>query len=85
MNKNWQTITTKVKKGLENLYTKVEKHLVDRSSLLEVVWRDMSNEFIRQYKNYENLIKECYMGHKINFEFTEGEICEFFQVIAQSH
>ena len=52
---------------------------------LEVVWRDMSNEFIRQYKNYENTIKTCYPGHKINFEFTEADIFEFFQVIAQSH
>jgi len=74
-----------VKKGLETLYSKVEKHLAERSSLLEVVWRDMSHEFIRQYKNYENLIRTCYPGHKITFEFTEADICEFFQVIAQMH
>lgn len=30
-----------VKKGLENLYKKVEKHLCPHSSLLVVVWRDM--------------------------------------------
>lgn len=30
-----------VKKGLENLYKKVEKHLIEGSSLIEVVWRQM--------------------------------------------
>ena len=67
------------------MYSKVEKHLTDRSSLMEVVWRDMSEEFIRQYKNYESLIKTCYPGHKISLEFTEQDICEFFGEIAQLH
>lgn len=74
-----------VKKGLNILYNKVEKHLVENSSLLEVVWCDMSSEFIKQYKNYENLIKLCYPGHSITFEFTENDICKFFQDIAQTH
>lgn len=74
-----------VKRGLESLYTKVEKHLADNSSLLEVVWRDMSHEFIRQYKNYIHLTQTCYPGHKIEFGFTEAEICEIFTVIAQKH
>lgn len=30
-----------VKKGLEQLYKKIEKNLVANSSLLQVVWRDM--------------------------------------------
>lgn len=74
-----------VKKGLDNLYNRVEKHLVENSSLLEVVWCDMSNEFIKQYKNYETLITKCYPGQKITFEFTEQDICQFFQEIAQTH
>lgn len=74
-----------VKRGLESLYTKVEKHLADNSSLLEVVWRDMSHEFIRQYKKYIYLTQTCYPGHKIEFGFTEAEICEIFTVIAQKH
>ena len=74
-----------VKKGLDQLYNKVEKHLVENSSLLQVVWRDMSDEFIRQYKNYENLIKKCYPGHKITLEFSEQDICKFFEEIAQMH
>ena len=45
-----------VKKGLENLYKKVERHLCDEESLNQVVWRAMQEEFIRQYKNIEDLI-----------------------------
>jgi hypothetical protein len=74
-----------VKKGLDNLYNKVQKHLVDNSSLLEIIWRDISDEFLRQYKNYETLIAKCYPGQGIRFEFTEDDICKFFQEIAQSH
>lgn len=75
----------KVKRGLDALYNKVEKHLVENSNLMQVVWRDMSNEFISQCKNYENLIKKCYPGHKISLEFTDEQICEFFEQIAQAH
>ena len=71
-----------VKKGLDDLYNKVEKHLVENSNLLEVVWREMSHEFINQYKNYEHLIKLCYEGHSIKFEFTESDIYNFFNDIS---
>jgi hypothetical protein len=74
-----------VKKGLDNLYNKVQKHLVENSSLLEIIWRDISDEFLRQYKNYETLITKCYPGQVIRFEFTEDDVCSFFQEIAQSH
>lgn len=74
-----------VKKGLESLYRKVEKHLAENSSLMQVIWRDMSEEFIKQYKNYEKLIRLCYPGQKINLEFTEEEVCQYFQEIALSH
>ena len=75
-----------MKKGLEKLYTNVEKQLVENSSLLEVVWQNMSSEFINQYKYYESLIKTCYPGvNQIALEFTEKDICEFFRDIAQNH
>lgn len=83
INKNLYNI--KVKRGLDSLYNGVKKHLVENSSLLEVVWRDMSNEFIKQYKNYEKLISQCYPGQRITFEFTDQDICQFFEEIAQTH
>ncbi|KAL3276809.1 hypothetical protein HHI36_012172 [Cryptolaemus montrouzieri] len=74
-----------VKKGLEALYKKVEKHLSEEENLLQVVWRAMQEEFIRQYKMLEDLIQQCYPGSLINLEFAIEDILRFFSDIARSH
>lgn len=74
-----------VKKGLENLYRKVEKHLCEEENLLQVVWREMQNEFIAQYRNIEELIQRCYPDSNVTLEFTIQDILEFFSEIARSH
>lgn len=74
-----------VKRGLEMLYKKVEKHLCEESNLLQVVWRAMQEEFIRQYKMLEDLIQQCYPGSMIALEFTIEDILQFFSDIARSH
>lgn len=74
-----------VKKGLEALYKKVEKHLSEEGNLLQVVWRAMQEEFIRQYKMLEDLIQQCYPGSMITLEFTIDDILHFFSDIARSH
>ncbi|KAF5273489.1 hypothetical protein FQA39_LY07506 [Lamprigera yunnana] len=74
-----------VKKGIEALYKKVEKHLSEEGNLLQVVWRAMQEEFIRQYKMLEDLIQQCYPGSLITLEFTITDILNFFSEIARSH
>lgn len=74
-----------VKKGLEALYKKVEKHLSDEGNLLQVVWRAMQEEFIRQYKSLEDMICRCYPGALITLEFSMNDILEYFSDIARSH
>ncbi|XP_026088782.1 exocyst complex component 1-like isoform X1 [Carassius auratus] len=74
-----------VKKGLDNLYRKVDKHLCEEESLLQVVWHSMQDEFIRQYKHFEGLINRCYPGSGITMEFTIQDMLEYFSSIAQSH
>ncbi|EDO44427.1 predicted protein [Nematostella vectensis] len=74
-----------VKKGLEHLYKKVEKHLCDEENLLQVVWHNMQEEFIQQYKHFEDLISRCYPGSMITLEFTIDEVLLFFSNIAISH
>ncbi|KAG8178072.1 hypothetical protein JTE90_007057 [Oedothorax gibbosus] len=74
-----------VKKGLESLYKKVEKHLCEEENLLQVVWHSMQDEFIRQYKYIESLIERCYPGAKISLEFSIDDILAFFSEIARSH
>uniref|UniRef100_T1JC86 Exocyst complex component Sec3 PIP2-binding N-terminal domain-containing protein n=1 Tax=Strigamia maritima TaxID=126957 RepID=T1JC86_STRMM len=74
-----------VKKGLEHLNKKVEKHLCEDENLLQVVWHSMQEEFIRQYKAIHALIERCYPGSMITVEFTISEILQFFSDIARSH
>ncbi|KAG9282755.1 exocyst complex component 1 isoform X3 [Astyanax mexicanus] len=74
-----------VKKGLDNLYKKVDKHLCEEESLLQVVWHSMQDEFIRQYKHFEGLINRCYPGSGITMDFTIQDMLEYFSSIAQSH
>ncbi|XP_065092557.1 exocyst complex component 1 [Ochlerotatus camptorhynchus] len=74
-----------VKKGLEQLYKKVEKHLCEEENLLQVVWRAMQEEFITQYNSLELWIQRCYAGAMITLEFTIKDILDFFSEIARSH
>ncbi|XP_046670906.1 exocyst complex component 1 isoform X2 [Homalodisca vitripennis] len=74
-----------VRKGLNDLYKKVEKHLCEEENLLQVVWRAMQEEFIQQYKYIENLIQRCYPGSMITLDFSIEDILQFFSEIARSH
>ncbi|KAJ8277098.1 hypothetical protein GJAV_G00071450 [Gymnothorax javanicus] len=74
-----------VKKGLDNLYKKVDKHLCEEENLLQVVWHSMQEEFIRQYKHFVGLIGRCYPGSGITMDFTIQDMLEYFSTIAQSH
>ncbi|KAI6221221.1 Exocyst complex component 1 [Aphelenchoides besseyi] len=74
-----------VKKGLESLYTKVEKHLSSDSQLLQVVWRDMQEEFLKQLKHYQTLIVRCYPNSRMNLELSIEDVLGYFSEIAQQH
>nr|CAG4643786.1 EOG090X02H9 [Lepidurus arcticus] len=74
-----------VKKGLDALYKKVEKHLSEESTLLQVVWREMQDLFICQYKALEDMIERCYPGALISLDFSINDILSFFSEIAISH
>ncbi|XP_029188068.2 exocyst complex component 1-like isoform X2 [Acropora millepora] len=74
-----------LKKGLEQLYKKVEKHLCEEENLLQVVWHSMQDEFLQQHKTFDDLIQRCYPGSMINLEVTINDILSFFSNIAQSH
>ncbi|VDM58599.1 unnamed protein product [Angiostrongylus costaricensis] len=74
-----------VKKGLEQLYKKVEKHLIDHSSLLQVVWREMQDQFLKQLQGYQRLMSICYPGSKIDLEVSVQDVLSYFSDIAQQH
>nr|XP_039251957.1 exocyst complex component 1-like isoform X3 [Styela clava] len=74
-----------VKKGLEALYHKITKHTSDNENRLQrVVWQYMQDEFLRQYKHFEDLINKCYPGSGMKLEFTIQDVLQYFTDIALS-
>ena len=54
-------------------------------NVVQVVWRAMQEEFIRQYKYIEDLLQGCYPGAQISLDFAMTEILEYFSDIAMNH
>lgn len=63
----------------------MEKHLSPEENLLQVVWRHMQDEFIRQYNAIQALLETCYSGSMISLEFTIDDLLEYFSDIAKQH
>jgi hypothetical protein len=75
-----------VKRGLEEMYRKVEKHTCEPdSTLIQVIWRSMQEEFISQYKGIQDMIERCYPDANITLSFTISDVLNVFSDIARSH
>ncbi|KAI8826808.1 exocyst complex component Sec3-domain-containing protein [Fimicolochytrium jonesii] len=74
-----------IKKGLESLYKKVEKHFTDEEGLLQVVWRGIQEETAKRYKRYGELIELCYPETVTKLEFTMDELLGYFSELARAH
>ncbi|CAH8531509.1 unnamed protein product [Heterobilharzia americana] len=73
-----------VKRGLESLCKKVEKHLSDEENLFPVVWRSIQTEFMTQCLRFSSLIQQCYPETGISLEFTITDLQNYFTEIARS-
>lgn len=74
-----------IKKGLESLYHKIEKHTAEYDNRLQqVVWQFMQEEFISQYKHFEDLIRQCYPDSGLKLDFTIQDVLQYFSNIAMS-
>lgn len=82
-----QMVTLKeVQKGLEEMYRRIEKHASEPdSSLMEVVWRAMQQEFVSQYEYIQGMIERCYPATNLSLTFTIDDVLRVFSDIAQSH
>lgn len=72
---------SKVKRGLEKLYRRVEKEVSEGE--LQVVWGSMQSAFIEQCHKFQSLISECYPGSNITLEFTIADLTEYFISISK--
>ncbi|ORY45273.1 hypothetical protein BCR33DRAFT_784670 [Rhizoclosmatium globosum] len=75
-----------IKKGLEQLYKRVEKSFTDEDgSLLQVVWRGIQEAFAKSLKRYEELIALCYPDTGLRVEFTMDDLLGYFSELAQKN
>ncbi|KAI8606300.1 exocyst complex component Sec3-domain-containing protein [Dissophora ornata] len=76
-----------VRKDISHLYKKVEKHFSseEEEGLLQVAWRGIQEEFIRQHERFSRLIRECYPDAGVQMEFSMQELLGFFSDIAKNH
>ncbi|KAI9007668.1 exocyst complex component Sec3-domain-containing protein [Hyaloraphidium curvatum] len=77
-----------IRKSLEVLYKRVEKHFTEddsTSSLMQVVWRNIQEDFIKRHALFEELIARCYPGSQIHLEFTVQDLLGYFSELARSH
>lgn len=82
-----QMVTLKeVRKGLEDMYRRIEKHAFDpNSNLIQVIWHAMQEEFLSQYKAIQGMIERCYPSSNLTLAITIDDILQVFSDIAQSH
>lgn len=73
-----------VKKNLEAMYRRVDRHLCDEERLLEVVWHNIQQEFVKQYNRFEELIAKCYPSSPYVLEFDVNDLLSYFNTIAQT-
>ena len=74
-----------IKKSLEVLYKRVDKHFTEEEGLLQVVWRSIQEEFCRQHRKYEEFITKCYPDVTMRLDFTLEELLGYFSELAQAH
>lgn len=63
------------------MYKRVERQL--SSHLLVVVWRNIQEEFVKLYGEYDSLIQQCYPGSNIKLEFNVDDLLQYFVSIAE--
>ena len=72
-----------VRKGLETIFKKVDKHLSSELGMNQVVLYQMQTQMIVQYKNINDLIDRCYPDTSIKLDFTIGDLIQYFSDIKQ--
>ncbi|KAI9294804.1 hypothetical protein K502DRAFT_324647 [Neoconidiobolus thromboides FSU 785] len=72
-----------IRKSILVLYTRVKKHFSEEEGLLQVIWREIQEEFINQHKKMSELIKSCYPGSNITLEFTINDLFAIFSRVAK--
>ncbi|OZJ04682.1 hypothetical protein BZG36_02547 [Bifiguratus adelaidae] len=72
-----------IRKSLELLYRRVNKHFSEEEGLLQVVWRGIQEELLVQHKKMESLITTCYPGAELHLEFTTQDLLKMMTELSK--
>ncbi|RKP07488.1 exocyst complex component Sec3-domain-containing protein [Thamnocephalis sphaerospora] len=73
-----------VKRSIEALYKKVNKHFSDEDGLLQVVWHGIQEEFIRDHGRFTDLLQRCYSDTGLTLEFSINDLLDTFSELAKN-
>ncbi|KAI8872423.1 hypothetical protein GQ42DRAFT_161319 [Ramicandelaber brevisporus] len=80
-----------VKRGLEVLLKRVEKHFSATSpqteesqQLRSTVWMAVKDEMIRQHQRFMGLVRKCYPGADVSLDFAERDLTAWFNELSKS-
>lgn len=68
-----------IKKAIEQLYKRINKHFCEEEGLKTVVWRSVQEELYRKHAHFVDLIEKCYPGSGVSFAYTYDELVTFSQ------
>lgn len=66
-----------VKKGLEQLRERVDKHFSEEEGLQPVVWRGVQEELISKHHHFVDIINRCYPQSDVTLGFTLEDLISF--------
>ena len=70
-----------VRKVLDSIYKKVDKHLSPEMGMNQVVWHHMQTQLIAQFNNITRLIERCYSDANVKLDFTLEDLSRYFSDI----
>lgn len=78
-----------MKKGLELLYRRVEKHFTSEDvvagQLLQVVWRGIQEDVVKHLQRFQETIDLCFPGSVIKLECSIEETLLIFTELTKGH
>jgi hemerythrin len=74
-----------VKRNIEALYKRVNKHFSDEEGLLQVVWHGIQEEFIRDHNRTTELMQKCYAHTGLSIDFTINDLLDTFSELAKNN
>jgi hypothetical protein len=74
-----------IKKAVEVLYKRVDKHFSEDPHLLQVAWQGIQEECLRLYRHFELTMERCYPQMESKLLFSLQDLQHYFSEASKSH